>query len=58
MEAGLSIAPLSPSMFAVALVAGKRAVNRRPASVIRFGFLLLAGGLVLLLPIVPRADSG
>jgi hypothetical protein len=26
--------------------------------VIRFGFLLLTAGLVLLLPIVPRADSG
>jgi EmrB/QacA subfamily drug resistance transporter len=58
MEAGLTIAPLSLSMFAVALLAGKRAGNRRPASVIRFGFLLLTGGLVLLLPIVPRADSG
>jgi MFS family permease len=58
LEAGLSIAPLSLSMFAVALLAGRRAVKRRPASVIRFGFLLLTAGLVLLLPIVPRADSG
>jgi hypothetical protein len=45
-------------MFAVALLAGRRAVKLRPASVIRFGFLLLTAGLVLLLPIVPRADSG
>ena len=58
MEAGLSIAPLSLSMFAVALVAGKRAVNRRPSAVIRLGFLLLTAGLLVLLPIVPRADSG
>ncbi len=58
MEAGLSIAPLSLSMFAVALLAGRRAIKRRPASVIRIGFLLLTAGLVLLLPIVPRADSG
>jgi MFS family permease len=58
LEAGLSIAPLSLSMFAVALLAGKRAVKRRPSSVIRFGFLLLTAGLVVLLPIVPRADSG
>ena len=58
MEAGLSIAPLSLSMFAVALLAGRRAGKRRPASVIRLGFLLLTAGLVLLLPIVPRADSG
>ena len=58
MEAGLSIAPLSLSMFAVALLAGRRAGNRRPSSVIRLGFLLLTAGLVVLLPIVPRADSG
>jgi hypothetical protein len=58
LEAGLSIAPLSLSMFAVALLAGRRAGKRRPSSVIRFGFLLLTAGLVLLLPIVPRADSG
>jgi EmrB/QacA subfamily drug resistance transporter len=58
MEAGLSIAPLSLSMFAVALLAGKVAVERRASNVIRLGFLLLTAGLVLLLPIVPRADSG
>jgi EmrB/QacA subfamily drug resistance transporter len=58
LEAGLSIAPLSLSMFAVALLAGRRAGKRRPSSVIRVGFLLLTAGLVLLLPIVPRADSG
>ena len=44
MQAGLSLAPLSLSMFAIALVAGKRAVNRRPASVIRLGFVLADGG--------------
>jgi MFS family permease len=58
LQAGLSIAPLSLSMFAVALLAGRRAGKRRPAGVIRIGFLLLTAGLVLLLPIVPRADSG
>ena len=31
MEAGLSLAPLSLTMFATALLAGKRAGNRRPA---------------------------
>ena len=35
MEAGLSLAPLSLSMFAVALLAGKRAARRRPSSIIR-----------------------
>jgi MFS family permease len=58
LEAGLSIAPLSLSMFAVALQAGKRAIKLRPSSVIRFGFLLLTIGLIVLIPIVPRADSG
>jgi EmrB/QacA subfamily drug resistance transporter len=58
MEAGLSLAPLSLSMFGVALLAGKRAGEQRPSSIIRWGFLLLAAGLVVLIPIVPRADSG
>jgi EmrB/QacA subfamily drug resistance transporter len=58
MLAGLSIAPLSLSMFGVALLAGRRAGKRRPAAIIRAGFALLTAGLLLLLPIVPRADSG
>ena len=58
MEAGLSLAPLSLSMFATALVAGKRAASRRPASVIRLGFSLVSAGVLVLLPIVPRASSG
>jgi EmrB/QacA subfamily drug resistance transporter len=58
MEAGLSIAPLSLSMFAVALLAGRKAGNKRPSSIIRWGFVLLTVGLVALIPIVPEADSG
>ena len=58
LQAGLSIAPLSLSMFGIALLAGKRAGRRRPSSIIRLGFLLLTAGLLLLIPIVPRADSG
>jgi EmrB/QacA subfamily drug resistance transporter len=58
MQAGLSIAPLSLSMFAVALLAGRRAGRRRPAAIIRVGFALVVLGVVLLLPIVPDADSG
>ena len=46
MGAGLSIAPLSLSMFAVPLVAGKRAGKRRPASLIRAGFALFTIGMV------------
>src|SRR5918994_5495911 len=55
---GLSIAPLSLSMFGMALLAGRRAGKRRPSSIIRLGFLLLTVGLLLIIPIVPRADSG
>ncbi len=45
-------------MFATALIAGRRAGNIRPASLIRFGSGLLTLGVLLLIPIVPRADSG
>ena len=58
MEAGLSMAPLSLSMFAIALLAGKKAGQRRPSSIIRVGFALLLLGTLILIPIVPRADSG
>ena len=58
MQAGLSLAPLSLSMFAVAIVAGKRAGRRRPSVIIRWGFVLLTAGMIVLLPLVPRADSG
>ena len=44
MEAGLSLAPLSLSMFGVALLAGKKGGQRRPCSIIRFGFALLTVG--------------
>ena len=55
--AGISIAPLSLSMFAVAMIAGKRAKGR-PANLILWGFVLTVAGLVILEPIVPIADSG
>ncbi len=58
MAAGLSLAPLSLSMFGVALLAGKRAGNRRPAAIIRIGFVLLTAGVALLLAVVPRASTG
>jgi EmrB/QacA subfamily drug resistance transporter len=58
LEAGLSLAPLSLSMFAVALVAGKRAGKRSPSQIIRAGFLLLLVGVAVLIPFVPRVHSG
>jgi EmrB/QacA subfamily drug resistance transporter len=58
MQAGLTIAPLSLSMFAVALLAGRRAGARRPASIIRLGFGLLLLGELALVPVIPRTTTG
>jgi MFS family permease len=58
MQAGLSLAPLSLSMFAVALLAGRRSGKRRSSGIVRVGFALTTVGMVLLVPIVPRADFG
>src|SRR3954452_18764216 len=58
MGAGLSLAPLSLSMFAVAAAAGRHKSKRRASAIIRIGFALLTVGLFLLIPIVPRASSG
>jgi MFS family permease len=58
MEAGLTLAPLSLTMFAVALIAGKRAGRRRPASLIRAGFALVLIAVAALIPIVPDASTG
>ena len=58
MEAGLTLAPLSLSMFFVALLAGRKAGNRSPSQIIRAGFFLLTLGVAVLIPIVPRAHSG
>ncbi|HEU4426684.1 MAG TPA: MFS transporter [Pilimelia sp.] len=58
MQAGLSLAPLSLSMFGMAILAGKRAGRRRPSSIIRAGFAIYTLGVLLLIPLVPRTDSG
>ena len=58
MQAGLSLAPLSLTMFAVALLAGKKAGDRRPSSIIRLGFGLALVGMVLVVPVIPRGESG
>ncbi|HET6667873.1 MAG TPA: MFS transporter [Intrasporangium sp.] len=58
MGSGLSLAPLSLTMFAAAMVAGKMSGDRRPASIIGAGFLLSSLGIGLIIPLVPRADSG
>lgn len=58
MQAGLSLAPLSLSMFVVALLVGRRAGDRRPSSIVRWGFAFVTIGIAALIPIVPRADFG
>jgi hypothetical protein len=58
LQAGLSLAPLSLSMFAIAVLAGKKSGQRRPSSIIRLGFTLLTVGIAVLIPIVPRAEFG
>ena len=58
LQTGLSLAPLSLTMFGVAVLAGKKAGTRRPSRIIRSGFALLAIGMLLLIVVVPRADSG
>jgi len=58
MGAGLSLAPLSLTMFGVALITGKKAGDRRPSVIIRAGFVLSSVGTLALLPLVPRAESG
>jgi hypothetical protein len=45
-------------MFAVALVAGRKAGKRSSSSIIRVGFVLAAIGVVALIAVVPGADSG
>lgn len=55
---GISLAPLSLTMFGVAILAGKKAGKRRPSRIIRTGFALLSVGIVLLIAVVPRVDSG
>ena len=58
MEAGLSLAPLSLTMFAVAMLAGRRAGDRRPGTIMRAGFVLSTVGMVAIIPLVPRVDCG
>ncbi len=45
MQTGLALAPFSLSIFAVALLAGRRAGNRRPSRVIQAGFAILFVGI-------------
>lgn len=58
LQAGLSLAPLSLSMFAISILAGRSAGKRRASTLIRAGFALLTVGTLAIIPLVPRIDSG
>ena len=58
MEAGLALAPLSLSMFGVAILAGRKAGKYRPANIVLAGFALTTIGIAAIIPIVPRVHSG
>ena len=58
MQTGLSIAPLSLSIFFVAILAGRRGGKRRASRIIEAGFGLLALGILPVIFFIPRADSG
>ncbi len=58
MQAGLSLAPLSLSMFGMALLAGRKAGKRRPANIVLVGFALSTVGIAAIVPLVPRVDTG
>ena len=58
MQAGFSLAPLSLSMFGMAMLAGRKAGRWRPAQIVLVGFALSAIGMGAIIPLVPRVDSG
>jgi hypothetical protein len=58
MLAGLSLAPLSLSMFGMAMLAGRKAGKWRTAQIVLAGFALSAIGMGSIIPLVPRVDSG
>ena len=58
MQAGLSLAPLSLSMFGMAMLAGRKAGKWRPAQIVLAGFALSAIGMGSIIPLVPRVGSG
>ena len=57
MQAGLSLAPLSLSMFAVAMLAGRKAGKRRASSIVLPGSRSPRWGLLLIIPLVPERTS-
>jgi EmrB/QacA subfamily drug resistance transporter len=57
MQTGIAIAPLSISIFIIALLMGRMAGKRRGSRLIQIGFALLCVGIPFLIFNVPRAAS-
>ena len=57
-QAGLSLMPLSLSMFAVALLIGRIGGRRRPPVVVCTGYALLSVAVAAIIIAVPRVASG
>jgi hypothetical protein len=45
-------------MFGMAVLAGRKAGQRRPANIVLAGFALSTVGMAAVIPLVPRVDSG
>lgn len=58
LQTGLTIAPLSLSMFAIALYAGKKLTVYRNSRVIKWGYSLCIIGIATLIPVIFNAVSG
>jgi MFS family permease len=58
MQAGLTMAPMSISMFLAAVLMGRAAGKFRPATIIRFGFGLLTISILAVIYLVPRVTTG
>ena len=58
MQAGLSLAPLSLSMFGMAILAGRKGGHYRSANIVLAGFAFATVGMVAIIPLVPRVSSG
>ena len=58
LQAGLSLAPLSLTIFGISILAARRAGRRPPTTIMLIGCGLLSLGILALIPLVPRVDTG
>jgi MFS family permease len=58
LAAGIALAPLSLSMFATAMLVAKSDGGHRPSTLVTWGFALLLVGIVAVVLVVPRSETG